>query len=45
MLRWAWNSWPEDPVNDSRFGKFPSGDTYFGYPGGRVSIRYEMMRD
>ena len=43
MLRWAYNSWPEDPVLDSRFRKFPSGDTYFVYPDGRSSIRFERL--
>lgn len=43
FLRWAYNSWPEDPVTDSRFRKFPSGDTYFVYPGGRSSIRFERL--
>lgn len=43
MLRWAYNSWPEDPVVDSRFRKFPSGDTYFVYPDGRSSIRFERL--
>lgn len=43
FLRWAYNSWPEDPVIDSRFRKFPSGDTYFVYPDGRSSIRFERL--
>ena len=43
MLRWAYNSWPEDPGLDSRFRKFPSGDTYFVYPDGRSSIRFERL--
>ena len=45
MLRWAYNSWPEDPVVDSRFRKFPSGDTYFVYPDGRSSIRFERLKE
>lgn len=45
MLRWAYNSWPEDPCYDSRFGHFGSGDTYFVYPGGRSSMRFERLRD
>ena len=43
MLRWAYNSFPKDPAYDSRFGGFPSGDTYFIYPYGRSSIRFEKV--
>lgn len=43
FLRWAYNSWPEDPVYDSRFITWPSGDTYFVYPGSRSSIRFERL--
>ncbi|RYY17095.1 MAG: DUF4091 domain-containing protein, partial [Chitinophagaceae bacterium] len=32
-LRWAYNSWPEKPLLDSRFGHWSAGDTYFIYPG------------
>lgn len=45
MLRWAYNSWPENPVYDSRFGHFASGDTYMTYPVARSSVRFEKMRD
>lgn len=45
MLRWAYNSYPEDPAYDSRFGGFPSGDTYFVYPYGRSSIRMEKLME
>ncbi|MCQ2143089.1 MAG: DUF4091 domain-containing protein, partial [Bacteroidales bacterium] len=41
-LRWAWCSWPEDPMNDSRFGPWAAGDTYIVYPGA-PSIRYERL--
>lgn len=40
-LHWSFNSWVEDPVNDSRFRTWPAGDTYIVYPGARSSIRYE----
>ncbi|HCC71178.1 MAG TPA: hypothetical protein DEQ09_08520, partial [Bacteroidales bacterium] len=40
---WAYNSWPEKPVYDSRFISWPSGDTYFVYPGARSSIRFEKL--
>jgi hypothetical protein len=43
LLRWAFNSWVENPVLDSRFRTWPAGDTYIVYPGGRSSIRYERM--
>ena len=43
MLRWAFNSWVEKPMEDSRFRTWPAGDTYIVYPGGRSSIRYERM--
>ena len=43
MLRWAYNSFPKDPAYDSRFSGFPSGDTYFIYPYGRSSIRFEKV--
>lgn len=43
MLRWAFNSWVEKPMLDSRFRTWPAGDTYIVYPGGRSSIRYERM--
>ncbi len=44
-LRWAYNSWVEDPVTDSRFRKWPAGDTYQIYPGPRSSIRFERLRE
>ncbi len=43
LLRWAFNSWVERPLLDSRFRTWPAGDTYIVYPGGRSSIRYECM--
>lgn len=45
FLRWAYNSWPENPVIDSRYTKWPSGDTYLVYPGARSSIRFERLRE
>lgn len=44
-LRWAYNSWVEDPLADSRFRTWPSGDTYFVYPGAKSSIRFEKLRE
>ena len=43
MLRWSYNSWPADPVRDSRFTAWPAGDTYLVYPEGRSSIRFERL--
>ena len=45
FLRWAYNSWTEDPLRDSRFRTWPAGDTYVVYPGGRSSIRFERLRE
>jgi hypothetical protein len=42
-LRWAYNSWPEKPLQDSRFRKWSAGDTYFIYPGNRSSVRFERL--
>ncbi|MFT4156273.1 glycoside hydrolase domain-containing protein [Parafilimonas sp.] len=40
-LRWAYNSWPEAPLKDSRFTAWPAGDTYQVYPGPLSSVRFE----
>ena len=45
MLRWAYNSWAENPQYDSRFGPWISGDTYFVYPFNRSSVRFEKLID
>lgn len=45
FLRWAYNSWVEDPMRDSRFRTWPAGDTYQIYPGPRSSIRFERLRE
>ena len=44
-LRWAYNSWPENPLQDSRFRSWPAGDTYQIYPGPRSSVRFEKLRE
>ena len=41
-LRWAYNCWPQNPMQDARFSTWSSGDTYFVYPGGS-SIRFERL--
>ncbi len=43
FLRWAYNSWTEDPIRDARFRTWASGDTYIVYPEGRSSIRFERL--
>ncbi|MEG1659041.1 MAG: DUF4091 domain-containing protein [Bacteroides sp.] len=42
-LRWAYNSWVETPLTDSRFHTWAAGDTYLVYPGNRSSVRFEKM--
>lgn len=43
FLRWAYNSWVENPLTDSRFRTWPAGDTYIVYPEARSSIRFEKL--
>lgn len=43
FLRWAYNSWVENPLTDSRFRTWPAGDTYVVYPEARSSIRFERL--
>jgi hypothetical protein len=43
LLRWAYNWWPENPLLDSRYIRYPAGDTYLVYPGARSSIRFERL--
>jgi hypothetical protein len=45
FLRWAYNSWPENPVIDSRYTRWPSGDTYLVYPDALSSVRFERLRE
>ena len=42
-LRWAYNSWNEEPLLDSRYGNFSGGDCFFVYPDNQSSIRFEKM--
>lgn len=42
-LRWAFNSWTKDPLEDSRYITWPAGDTYQIYPGPTSSIRFEKL--
>ncbi len=45
FLRWAYNSWVEDPMVDSRYVTWPSGDCFFVYPGAKSSVRFERLRE
>jgi hypothetical protein len=45
FLRWAWNSWPKDPVKDASFGSWHAGDTFLCYPGGEPSWRFLELRN
>lgn len=45
FLRWAYNSWPENPLLDSRFRRWPAGETFLVYPGARSSVRFEKLRE
>lgn len=45
FLRWAFVNWPRDPLFDSGFGNWKAGDTFLIYPGPRLSVRWEMLRD
>ncbi len=42
-LHWSYMNWTDNPLEDSRFHMFAPGDTYFVYPDGRSSMRYERM--
>lgn len=42
-LHWSYMNWTDNPLEDTRFRMFAPGDTYFVYPDGRSSVRYERM--
>lgn len=42
-LHWSYMNWTDNPLEDTRFHMFAPGDTYFVYPDGRSSVRYERM--
>ena len=46
FLRWAANSWPENPYLDASFKSesWRPGDTFFVYPGGELSPRMIALR-
>lgn len=43
-LRWAYNSWTANPLQDARFRTWVGGDCYLVYPGAS-SIRFERLRE
>ena len=45
FLRWAWNSWPQDPCADASFWWWAAGDTFLCYPGGEPSWRFLDLRN
>jgi hypothetical protein len=45
FLRWAYDSWTEDPLRDARHVLFPAGDCFLVYPGVRSSVRFERLRE
>ena len=45
LLRWAWNSWVSNPLDNQDFTAWPSGDTSLVYPGPRLSLRALLLRD
>ena len=45
FLRWAWNSWPQDPKDDATYGNWRAGDTFLCYPKGEPSWRFLDLRN
>jgi len=47
FLRWAYDSWTEDPLVDTTHNRkdWPAGDCFLVYPGPRSSIRFERLRE
>lgn len=45
FLRWAYNSWTRNPLENTDFGSWTTGDCFLVYPGNRTSIRFERLRD
>lgn len=45
FLRWAYDSWPEDPLRDARYGSWAAGDCFLVYPGANSCIRFEKLRE
>lgn len=45
FLRWAFCNWPRDPLFDTSYKTWLPGDTFLIYPGMRLSVRWEALRD
>lgn len=45
FLRWAHDSWVQDPLWDTSFVTWPAGDCFLTYPGPRSSIRFERLKE
>lgn len=45
FLRWAYNSWTENPLHTTDYVAYTSGDCFLVYPGNRSSVRWERLRD
>ena len=45
FLRWAWNSWGEDAMNDASYWWWRAGDTFLVYPDGSPSWRFLELRN
>ena len=49
FLRWAWNSWPRDPMKDASYtgilSGWKAGDTYLVYPDGSPSLRFLALKN
>ncbi|AQT69086.1 hypothetical protein STSP2_02272 [Anaerohalosphaera lusitana] len=47
FLRWAYNSWNENPFYDTKYWPqvWAAGDCFMIYPGPRSSIRFERLRE
>lgn len=45
LLRWAYNSWPENPLCDGSNGNWWSGDAFLVYPDGSPSARLMMLNN
>lgn len=44
-LHWSFQNWNDTPLTDTRWRMFGPGDTYFIYPDGRSSVRYERFAE
>jgi len=49
FLRWAWNSWPRNPLVDASYAVnrhgWKAGDTFLVYPDGAPSLRFLELRN